>query len=150
MTKREEALDWVLSLLESQLVGVLATEGGGTPYASLVAFAFTPDMRKLMFVTPISSRKFRNVGENSRVALLVDDRRNLPSDLKNAAAVTAVGSAKLAEKEEEERMLRILMDRHPCLNEFAQFSSSALIVVDVEAYILVSRFQDVVELRMQG
>jgi nitroimidazol reductase NimA-like FMN-containing flavoprotein (pyridoxamine 5'-phosphate oxidase superfamily) len=44
-------------LFDSQRSAVLATQGGGQPYCSLMAFAATGDLRDLLFATLRATRK---------------------------------------------------------------------------------------------
>lgn len=80
------------ALLSERHVGVLATQSGGQPYASLVAFVADDEMRHLLFATPRPTRKFANLEAEPRVAMLIDSRGNEPEDLHRAAGATAVGS----------------------------------------------------------
>ncbi len=81
-------------LLRSQPLAVLATQNQGQPYASLVAFASSDDLKSLYFATTRSTRKYANLSGDSRVAMLVDNRSNKASDFRWAMAATATGTAK--------------------------------------------------------
>ena len=70
MDKTQAIRQRLRELFESQNLGVLATHHSGQPYASLVAFYATEDLRHLFFVTPKATRKFENLKADSRVALL--------------------------------------------------------------------------------
>jgi len=48
-------------LLRSQLLAVLSTQNQGQPYASLVAFASSDDLKSLYFATSRSTRKYANL-----------------------------------------------------------------------------------------
>ena len=89
-----EALSAALSkLLVEQQLAVLATAAQHAPYANLVAFAATPDLREIFFATPRNTRKWSNLQANRQVALLVDNRSNGVKDFAEAMAATAVGRA---------------------------------------------------------
>ena len=136
------------ALLSSQGFGVLSTEGGGSPYASLVAFAATGDFRELLFATPRGTRKYGNLKKNPRAALLVDDRSNTASDLEHAVAVTAVGAAtELSGGAGEERLL-VYLERHPRLEEFARDPTSALFTLKVEKYVCAWSFRKITVVEM--
>jgi hypothetical protein len=68
------------ALLESQRFAVLATDDHGQPFASLMAFAATEDLRHMVILTERTTRKYANLRSNPRVALLIDDRENKGSD----------------------------------------------------------------------
>ena len=84
----------IQSLFLSRRLAVLATQREEKPYASLVAFAATDDLKTIIFATTRSTRKFGYLSSNPAVALLIDDRTNEASDFRNAMAVTATGKAK--------------------------------------------------------
>jgi len=135
------------SLFASQRLAVLATQGGGQPHTSLVAFAATDDLRHLIFATERDTRKFANLVADPRVALLVDDRSHREADLSEATAATAAGIAGEAQGAERERLAGVLLRRHPELKPFVAGPGCALVPVAVEAYQVVTRFQSVAEFR---
>src|SRR5512138_1985703 len=53
---------------------VLATSDSGRPYTSLISFAITPDLKKVIFATPKNTRKYRNLVNTGDVSILVDNR----------------------------------------------------------------------------
>lgn len=139
----------IRNLLERQPLAVLATQGGGQPYTSLMAYAFTEDLRFLLFATAMSTRKHRNITGESRVALLVDDRSNNEEDFQNAAALTIVGEACEVDFDERDYYCGLYLRRHPSLETFLVSPSTVLFKIDVHKYLLVSRFEDVVEYKIK-
>lgn len=137
------------SLLDSQKLAVLSTYSGSRPYVSLVAFAASDDLDRFFFVTARATRKFANILEHPQVALLVDDRSNNDSDFGEASAVTILGKARELTGEGREMQLKSYLRKHPCLEEFATLSTSALVQVQVETFVLVERFQEVTELQLR-
>lgn len=135
----------IQDLLQSQKLAVLATQGDGQPYTSLMAYAFTDDLRFLLVATSISTRKHANLMGESRVSMLVDNRSNSVDDFEQAAALTIVGRAKNISPDNEQAYRQIYLDRHPSLIAFLGASSTAFITIEVDKYLLVSHFEDVVE-----
>ena len=135
-------------LLRSQKLAVLSTHNKGQPYASLVVFAATEDLKHLLFATTRATRKYDNLSHDPRVALLIDSRSNLNSDIHGAIAVTATGVAEEVGEKEKEALLKIYLAKHPHLKEFVHSPTCALLRIKVEAYYLVSKFQKVFELRI--
>ena len=84
-------------LFQQQLHAVLATADAAGPYASLVAFAASSDLRQLVFVTGRNTRKFKNLLASGTAALLIDNRVNTSTDLTGALAVTVLGRARESE-----------------------------------------------------
>ncbi|MFA5026694.1 MAG: pyridoxamine 5'-phosphate oxidase family protein [Candidatus Methylomirabilota bacterium] len=135
-------------LLEAEPYAVLATQGDGQPYASLVAFAMSEDFRTAVFATPIATRKYRLVTACDRVALLVDSRRTHPDDLMRIEAITATGRAEqVARGEEFVRWSGLLAAKHPHLAAFVAAPSVALFRVEIIRFFHVERFQEVSEWR---
>jgi nitroimidazol reductase NimA-like FMN-containing flavoprotein (pyridoxamine 5'-phosphate oxidase superfamily) len=138
----------IRDLFERESLAVLSTQKESHPYASLVAFAVTPDMRKILFLTPSTTRKYENLTASPRVAALVNNSRNRSDDVYSATAVTALGSAEPLRGEDREKYLEIYLKPHPHLGEFAAAPTTELIGITVDKYIKVSRFQSVTEIRM--
>lgn len=132
-------------LFASQRSAVLATTENGQPYLSLMAFATNRDLQYLLVATYRATRKYRNLEADPRVALLVDNRSNQPSDIEQAMAVTALGRAKEVRVTEKNRFLSIYLARHPHLEKFVSSPECALIKVKVERYFVVSNFQEIRE-----
>lgn len=135
-------------LFRSQKLAVLSTHNKGQPYASLVVFAATQDLKLLLFATTRATRKYDNLSHDPRVALLIDSRSNLNSDIHGAIAVTATGIAEEVGEKEKEALLKIYLAKHPHLKDFVHSPTCALLRVKVETYYLVSKFQKVFELRI--
>jgi len=135
----------IWELLASERLAVLATQGADAPHTSLVAFAATEDLRRLVFATERETRKFGNLTSSPRVALLVDDRSHRATDLIEATAVSAAGRARDAHGEEREGLAGLLLNKHPMLKPFVAQPGCAVVQVDVEVYQVVTRFQSVVE-----
>ena len=138
----------IRKLCVSQRLAVLSTRSGEQPYSNLVCFAASDDLRHILFATTRATRKYANLMREARVALLIDDRSKDPADTFRATAVTALGSARELEGEEAAKARRIYLERHPHLEEFVSSPSTAMLQLDVEKYILVTRFQDVRELKV--
>lgn len=146
MSDTERALQQLRELLASQLFCVLATHGGGQPYANLVAFVATDDLSQLVFATSRGTRKYGNMRADPRVAMMVDSRSNRQSDIRDAVVATALGTVEEAEGDDRARLVRLYLDKHPDLEEFVSSPQCALLVVKIDRYYLVSHFQNVVEL----
>ena len=138
----------VAGLLQKQLFGVLGTSRRGHAYTSLVAFAANDDADCIYFATTRATRKYHNLTEDEQVALLIDNRADQSMALYEAAAVTAYGTAKEVEANEQETAATIYLAKHPQLKSFIAAPTTALFKITVEDYHLVQRFQNVTEFRM--
>ena len=135
-------------LFRSQRFAVMATNDAEQPFTSLMAFAAAEDLGQIVVLTERATRKFANLKANSRVALLIDDRANKGSDTQDSVAVTAIGEAQEVDAEDGALLLDLYLARHPYLAEFAASPSCAIVRVKINSYLLVSRFQKVLEWRI--
>ena len=133
------------NLFETQNLAVVATQTGGQPYASLVAFVATDDLRHLFFVTARTTRKFSNLISDSRVAVLVNSSVNEESDFHDAVALTVTGVAEEVSDSEKQDILKLYLSKHPYLEDFARSPSCALIRVTARSFYMVQNFQNVME-----
>jgi uncharacterized protein YhbP (UPF0306 family) len=136
------------ALLKTQKLAVLSTHHKGQPYASLVVFASTEDLKQILFATTRTTRKYDNIVHDPRVALLIDSRSNLNTDIQGAIAVTATGRAEEVTGKEKDASLKIYLSKHPHLKDFVHSPTCALLRVKVETYYMVSKFQKVQELHL--
>jgi len=136
----------IRGLLHSQPLAVLATQAQGQPYANLMAFAATDDLRQVVFATRRDTHKFANLLADPRVALLVDNRANRPEDFQEAAALTVLGRARELIGRERQPYLELYLTKHPYLQDFVSQPACALLLVTVERCVLVTRFQEVRQL----
>lgn len=138
----------ILNLLDSQLLAALATQRQGQPYVNLIAFAHTDDLATLVFATPRPTRKFANLMAEPRVSLMVDSRSNSETDFHETSAVTILGEVHKIEKEDLAYYKSLYLKRYPYLEHFVNSPTTALLKVWVKHYILVNRFQHVMELHL--
>lgn len=148
MDSSDSARQLLKDLFATQLQAVLATDCERQPYTSLMAFAATENLDRLLFATYRDSHKYRNLQTNPRAALLIDNRTCQLSDHFEGVAVTAIGRATEAPAAERDRLLALYLARHPNLAEFVASPACALMTLRVEHYYIVSRFQDVLELAL--
>ena len=136
-------------LLQSQPLAVLSTQNQGQPYASLIAFASSDDLKSLYFATTRSTRKYANLSGDSRVAVLVDNRSNKASDFRWAMAATATGAAVEMGPGARENVLDLYLTKHPHLNDFVHSPTCALCEIKVRTFFVVTHFQNVVEVHVR-
>ncbi len=138
----------IRQLFEHQRVAVIAKEINRQPYTNLVEFVSTSDLRIVVFPTKRDTQKYLNINENNRIALLIDDRKNTPSDLTNAITVTALGIAHEA-RDQNEEYRELLLKKHPDLSIFLADPSFTVIEVYVITYQIVQKFDQVQILHMR-
>ena len=138
----------VSDLLATQYFAVFCTRSETHPYCSLVGFAAAKDLRHIVLATMKDARKFRNLSSDGRVSLMIDSRTNRVEDLSDASAVTVIGEVGGVESAEESPHRELYLRRHPHLESFLDDPNTVIVCVDVSKYILVSRFQEVLELEI--
>jgi heme iron utilization protein len=139
--------NFIKRILRSQQFGVLATESQGQPYCSLVAFAETPDLASLLFVTPRSTQKYSNALSNGKASILIDTRAGMKTDIKKTVALTAIGSIRETVADERDEMLIIYCSKHPSLVSFARSTENALMKIST-TYFIVASFDKTQRFRM--
>lgn len=144
------ALNTIRNLFDSQDLSVLSTQRNGQPYASLVAVTVTPDLKQIIFLTPETTRKYDNLVASPRVAMLINNSRNQAEDITQAISVTATGKAFPVTGEEKSQLLALYLSRHPHMKSFADDPTTAVVCMTVNAYIMVSQFQTVVEIKVES
>jgi general stress protein 26 len=143
--KNKDYLIKLKELFDSQMLGVIATDMQGVPYASLVAYYSTDDLKNVLFATSKNTKKFQNIMNNSNISFLIDNRENQPSDIYSAITATALGKAEEI-KENVEYFKNLFIKKHPHLNEFINSPDSSLLKINVEKYKFVSNFQNVIDI----
>lgn len=149
MDKNEQQMrERINALLTEQSLAVLSTQRNGQPYSSLMAFAHTDDLANMVVATGKSTRKHQNIVMDSRVSLLVDNRSNSEEDFHSAAALTILGVARPIDSDERAVFEAIYLKRHPYLQKFLHSPTTTFIKIEVQHYLMVSRFQNVMEYRI--
>ena len=129
---------------QSEMSAVLATEGGGQPYTSLVTFALSPDLKGLIFATPKATSKYKNITINPRVSVLIDNRLRAKGNIMLGEAITILGLARPVRRGKRWRELAaVLVAKNPALDDFIKAPTTALIYIEAARYIHVGRFQTI-------
>jgi len=135
-------------LLTRQNFGVLCTQSQGQPYGSLMCFAISDDLTRIWLATSRDTRKFENMHSDNRVAFLVENTGNSPSDVFEAAVATGRGRVGELIGVEKSAALERYLEKNPQLTEFVASPSCALLQLSVGVYQVVTRFQEVVEVQV--
>ena len=149
MDTNEQVRKRLGQLFRSQNLAALSTHHAGQPYASLVAFYASDDLKHIYFVTAKTTRKFANLAADNRVAVMVNSSTNQVSDFHQAISVTAVGKAEEVVGADKEPILGQYLAKHPYLEDFVRSPTCALVRVSVDSYYLVKNFQNVMELHLE-
>jgi nitroimidazol reductase NimA-like FMN-containing flavoprotein (pyridoxamine 5'-phosphate oxidase superfamily) len=133
-------------LNKTQMHAVLATDSDGHPYPSLIAYALTFDMKGIVFATPKSTRKYKNILKNRCVSLLIDTRSNTEKDYMDAESITILGNAYPVRRGKKwSELAEILKKKHPRLISFIDSPETALVYIEIITCIHVTEFQTISE-----
>lgn len=146
---RKKLLKKIAELFSNQRFAVLSTQENNQPYACLVAFTASRDLKEVYFLTPNTTRKYENLIANPKVAILVNDSRNQADDIYNAVSVTGIGVARIIEKNENPAALDGYVERHPNLKAFAAAPTTAFVCISMKRYFMGNRFQDKVAVTVE-
>jgi len=135
-------------LMTTQNFGVLCTQIQGQPFGSLMCFATSDDLARIWFATERNSLKFKSIHADNRVAFLVENTGNSPSDTFEAVVVTATGRTDELDGVEKSAALERYLVKNPQLTDFVASPSCALLQLAVGVYQVVRRFQEVVEVQI--
>jgi len=135
----------IADLLSKEKFAVLASWDGKQPYNTLVAYIFTENLKSILFATRKDTKKYQNIAKYPYVSMLIDNRTNDKKDFKDAVALTVSAKAKPIEKQ---AYFNLYLNRFPDLKEFLENPQTALILLEIQQYIYVQRFQEVLELKM--
>ena len=143
-SKDPELAQRIMQLVSGQPFAVLCTQGESQPYASLIAYAFTDDLKRFYFSTPVATRKYHLLIHCKRVALMIDNRCQHPDDMTRIEAITVTGRAEHIESGDAYQDGKDLLKmRHSYLRQFVDAESTALFKIEVVRYFHVTQFQGV-------
>ena len=104
------------------------------------------DLKYIVFATPINTGKFKLIAAEENIAVLVDDRSSHKDSINEISALTIIGKGKILDDENEiYKWAKLLTEKHPNLNTFVKAQSTAIVLVDVEKYLYVKKFQEMRE-----
>jgi nitroimidazol reductase NimA-like FMN-containing flavoprotein (pyridoxamine 5'-phosphate oxidase superfamily) len=136
----------IITLNKKQRHGVLATDSGGQPYTSLVAFALSNDAKGVIFATPRKTSKYQNILKNRNVSFMIDTRSNTATGYMRSEAVTILGTASpLRKGKKRDELCKIFTKKHPELAGFVNAPSTALIFIAIKKALHTGQFQTVTE-----
>jgi len=128
-------------MLDAVGFAVLATQRDGQPHTSLVAITPVDGVRKLLFATYRSTRKYHSLSLDGRVSLFLLDPTAGAFEAQRTV-LSAHGLAAEAPVDRRTALASLHAARHPFLCELLRSEDTALICVDVAAYQLVRGIDD--------
>ncbi len=135
--------EYIRNVLQTCRLAVLATEGNGQPHASLIAITPFSEFRQIIFATYRNTRKFENLLQNERVAVLIQGEDTDSSFKQTGFALTAYGHAREVGIADYEEVMQAHLERHPDQTDFLQSADIAIMRIKVETYQVVRGIDDV-------
>jgi len=134
---------YIEDVFQANNLAVLATEGDGQPHASLVAITPIDGFVHLIFATYRSTRKYNNLINNGKVAILFENRNINNLNQQEITALTAFGYAREINIDEYAMAMQTHVLKHPAQAKFLLSADCAIFQVVVDAYQLVKGIDDV-------
>jgi len=135
--------EYIRHVIRKNRFAVLATECDGQPHASLIAITPTEEYRLLIFATYRNTRKYTNLIQNGKVAILFENRSVKSKSEQEISVLTAFGQAEEIHIGNTNPDLLAHLMRHPELSTFLLSTDCAIFRVKVEAYQVVLGIDDV-------
>jgi len=129
--------------LKSCRFAVLATEGKGQPHTSLIAITPFESSRQLIFATYRNTLKYRNLTNNSKVALLIENGDADMKDLQGNTVLTIIGHTEEINIAENKEAYQAHLDLHPEMKSFMRSSDCTLFLVIAQSYQVVNGIDDI-------
>jgi hypothetical protein len=143
MSHQKLIKEYVADALRTNNLAVLATEGDGQPHASLIAITPMADFTHLIFATYRSTRKYYNLINNGKVAILFENRSTKSISQPDINVVTAFGVATEVDIILSVATLQAHLLRHAELEVFLHSVDCAIFQVKVNAYQMLRGIDDV-------
>ena len=134
---------YIEDALQTNPLAVLATEGNGQPHACFIAITPMDDFLHLIFATYRSTRKYKNLIKNGKVAILFENRSTKSLSQPDITVLTAFGYAKEVDVAISDAALKAHLLRHPELESFLMSTDCAIFKVKVNAYQVVRGIDDI-------
>lgn len=135
--------EYIITALQTNGLAVLATEGDGQPHACFIAMTPMDDFTSLIFVTYRNTRKYNNLKNNDKVAILFENRSTKSQSQPDIIVLTAFGCAEELDTSIHNNALQIHLQKHPDLESFIRSTDTALFKVNVHAYQLVRGIDEI-------
>ena len=143
MNNLRTSREYIEDVLNLNKFAVLATEGNGQPHTSLIAITPFENFRHLIFATYRNTLKYRNLFQNNKVAVLIENRDVNINGLQKSIVLTIIGHTEEISITENEAAYQAHLKRHPELESFMLSSDCVLIRIIARSYQVVSGIDDI-------
>jgi len=117
---------------------VLATCLDNQPHCSLMAYVADDEGVTLFMISQAGSKKFKNLLQNPKVSLLIDNRREPSLEINQIQALTVSGLARpVTDLQEAESLRRRIVARHPQLKNLAAQAETRVVAVKALSFLFL-------------
>ncbi|HWR04093.1 MAG TPA: pyridoxamine 5'-phosphate oxidase family protein [Humidesulfovibrio sp.] len=143
-------LNKIAEFVHTQGHCVLATcageAGAFAPHTSLMTFCAAPDCGEFWLATQKNTKKFRNLAENPRASLLIDDRATHAAP--RQALTVAVHAAPFPSTAAEQAARAALLARSPGLSGFLADADVLVLRLVAESFQLLTGLTEIFSLEI--
>jgi len=133
-TNTLDMIDKINALLLRKSSCVLATTDSNIPHCSPMAYIASEAADRFYLVTPINTKKFRNIKNHPEVSLLIDTRGEHVKE--NTQALTVSGTCTiLASDEEIDSVKKAFKRQHPHLQDLICKGGVAFLCVEFDSFL---------------
>ena len=130
-------LDQMKALAREKNTCVLATDAGGKPYCSLMAYVTDASCQEIYMVTHRNTQKYKNLMENPAVSLLIDSREKTPRHRVQALTVEGIFH-KIEDDAKRTQVRKRLIKTHPHLSDFIDHADAEIFCIKVGSFLLLN------------
>jgi general stress protein 26 len=142
MNNLRTSKEFIENVLKINKFAVLATESDGQPHTSLIAITPFRSIRQLVFATYRNTLKYRNITNNSKVAVLIEGGA-INKSLHKSIVITIIGHTEEISIAENEAIYQAHLKWHPELESFMLSPDCALILVIAQSFQVVNGIDDI-------
>jgi nitroimidazol reductase NimA-like FMN-containing flavoprotein (pyridoxamine 5'-phosphate oxidase superfamily) len=130
-------LDQMKTLAREKDICVLATDAGGKPYCSLMAYVTDEACEEIYMVTHRNTQKYKNLLKNPAVSLLIDSREVTPRNRVQALTVEGCFN-KIEDDVKRSTVRKRLLKIHPHLVGFIDHADAEIFCIKVNAFLFLN------------
>ena len=135
--------EYIADVLKLNKLAVLATESGGQPHLSLIAITPFGSFRQLIFATYRNTLKYRNLSNNSKVAILIENGDVNMKEIQEPIVLTIFGYTEEISSADNKEAYQAHLKRHPEMESFMRSLDCVLIRVIAQSYQVVYGINDI-------
>jgi len=137
MNNLRTSKEYIADVLKHNKFAVLATEGNGQPHTSLIAITPFGSSSQIIFATYRNTLKYRNLLNNSKVAVLIESREANMKGLQKSIVLTIIGHTEEIGIAENESAYRTHLKQHPEMESFMLSSDCVIFRIIAKSYQVV-------------